>query len=781
MRFLSLVPHWGKRVALLASIVAAGTMLQAQSTGSLEGTVRLEANGDPLHNATVMIVELGRVAETDSDGRYFFEGVPAGAYSIISYTAALTSDTRLVEIAAGQSRSVDFSLRLSPLQHEITVTAKGRQETAFEAVQSVISVNPYQIAQRQATSIGEVLEGEIGVAKRSFGPGSTRPIIRGFDGDRVLVMQDGIRTGSLASQSGDHGEPIDPSNQERLEVLKGPATLLYGSNAVGGVVNAITGHHEIHAQPHQGTRGRISSVAGSANEHFGGSFNVEHGIENWLFWIGGGGQRTDDYSTPEGDVENSASRISNANGGFGWFGEKGFASIDYRFNDGRYGIPFAEEFHGHEEGEEEEGEEEEEEELENVDIAFRRHNVRFSSGIRNLGTAIDSFNFTLNYSDWNHDELELLEGGEQEVGTTFDNQQFIYRGVFEQSQRGMLSGSFGFWGLHRDYDVAGEEALSPPVDQNSFALFALQELSFEGVKLQFGGRLEHTDFEPQAPVLRGHDHGEGEEEGEEEEEGELVTLPDRDFTGVSGGIGVRVDTWDGGAFVANFTSSYRAPALEELYNFGPHVGNLAFEVGDPDLERERSNGFDLSLRHLDERVRAELNFFYYDIQDFVFLAPTGEVEDGLIEAEFLQGDSRFVGVEAEIDVGVHEYVWFNFGFDAVDAELTDSDEPLPRIPPFRARVGLDLRYQGLSVRPEIVTASERDVDDIFSTETRTGGYTVFNIGASYTLPGRHLTHHFAFDVFNLGDKLYRNHVSFIKDLAPEIGRGVRFAYVLDFY
>ena len=765
----------------------------AQGNGRLEGRVALQSSGHPIHYATVMVVELSQTTETDSDGRYALE-LPPGSYSVIAFASSMNAPKQLVEIQSGETRTLDFQLEISPLQHEITVTAKGIQQPAFEAVHSVTSLGVAGLAARQAPGLGDLLEGLPGVAKRSFGPGSSRPVIRGFDGDRVLVMQDGVRIGSLASQSGDHGEPLDSTSLEHVEVLRGPATLLYGSNAIGGVVNAISHHHEIHTQPHQGTRARVSTVVGSTNGHLGGSFTAEHGVRDWIFWIGGGGQRTNDYDTPVGKVENSQSRISNGNTGLGFFGERAFASLEYLFNEGRYGIPFAAEFHAHGHEEEDHGEDEDdadghedEEELDAVSVAFRRHNIRFTGGLRNLGSWIEAFKLSLNHSSWGHDELEIFHGGDPiQVGTAFQNDQFVYRGVFQQSLRDVHSGSFGFWGMARDYQATGEEALSPPVDQKAFAVFVLQEFDFDRLRLQLGGRLEHTRFHPMGPQLRHRDHEEGHEGEEEDHEGgeekgeaELVTLPDRDFTGGSAGIGARFKLWERGALVAHFTSSYRAPALAELYNFGPHVGNLAFEVGNPNLERERSNGFDLSLRQSGDRVRAEAHFFYYDIDQFVFLAPSGETVDDLIEADFFQADSRFVGTELNLDVPLHTSVWLNLGLDMVAAELTASGESLPRIPPLRGRFGLDWRYRGFSLRPELVVAADRS--NIFSNETPTSGYTVLNLGAFYTLPRQHHIHNFALNVFNVEDRLYRNHVSFIKDLAPEIGRGVSFAYTVEFF
>ena len=730
-------------VLLLSSILCGSiSPMQAQTGGTLRGMVTLESQNAPVHGASVLIVQLGRSTLTDNEGVFEFSDLAPRNYTVVVHLHGLSDKQQTAQLKAGEITTLNFQVGLSPIKNEITVTASGKEETTFSSFQTVAALESIELAAKAKTSLGEVLESQPGVAKRSFGPGSSRPVIRGFDGDRVLILQDGIRTGTLSSQSGDHGETIDPLGLERLEVVKGPATLLYGSNAIGGVVNAVTGHHQILDHPHTGLRGFVTGIGGSANDHVGAAAGFEYGEKNWLIWETFSGQKTGDYHTPEGVIENSQTRVVNGSGGVGWYGDKAFASFGYGYDDSRYGVPFAARFEaagGAAAGEEEPL----------IDLKTQRHNARFNAGVRNQESFFHQFNLSLNYTQYEHQELE----GE-EVGTTFDNRQFVYRGVFDQKRTGPLTGSFGFWGMHRNYATAGAEALAPPVDQNALAVFGLQELDFDRVRFQFGGRLENNRYRP-------------------------VGLLDRSFTGFSGAAGIYLPLWRGGAFVTNFTHSYRAPALEELYNNGPHIGNLTFEVGNTQLRRERSNGLDFSLRHSSSRLRGQANFYYYSIRDFVFLAPTGRIEDGLVEADYLQGNSRFTGAEFELDLGLHPSLWLNLGMDLVDAELRQDNTPLPRIPPQRGRVGFEARYKGLSVKPELVMAAAQD--ELFATETRTAGYTVANVNASYTIAQQHLVHVLSASLFNLGDRLYRNHLSFIKDLAPEIGRGVRFTYTVRFF
>ena len=746
--------------------------MAGQSSGSIAGTV-INEEGVPVPHIIVMVVQTGNTAASGEDGKFLFTGIEPGIYDLFAEAASYTSQLKSVTVALGETVEAEMQLLLSPIHETVTVTARGRHETTFQAVQSVNALETFDISEKMATSIGEVLDGEPGVAKRSFGPGNSRPVIRGFDGDRVLILQDGMRTGSLGSQSGDHGEPIDPGNLESLEVVKGPATLLYGSNAIGGVVNAISRHHEIHQHRHDGTRGQITSGFGSNNGLAGANATFEHGAGNWMFWGGGGGQRTGDYRSGEGTIENSKSRVANGKFGLGWYGDSFYLSGGYTMLDGRYGIPFATAFHGDEEHGNEEDEHIDEEEPEGVDVAWRSHNLKLNTGFNDLNSFVNNIRVGLNYTDWQHNELEILPGGNEITGTAFSNKQFTWRGDADHAS-GRLNGTIGTWGTTRDYKATGAEALSPPVSQDSLAFYSLEELAYERVKFQFGGRIEHTRYSPQGSTSR---------PVQSTDTGDpvygTVYLPERSFTGYSGSAGLRAGLWADGAFVASVTSSFRAPALEELYNYGPHVGNLAFEIGNPYLEGERSNGFELSLRHAGDRVRAESNYFYYHINDFIFGAPTGESEDGLFVLDYQQGDSRFTGAEFGLDFGLNRHVWLNTGLDLVDAQLTEAGTPLPRIPPLRGRFGFDLRWEGLSLKPELVLAARQD--QTFATETKTAGYAVVNLKAAYTLPGLHSVHHFSFEVFNVGDTLYRNHVSYIKDLAPEIGRGVRVSWAVKFF
>ena len=740
----------------------------AQDTGTVQGAVALTADGSAVHGAIILIVGPGLVVTTDEVGAFIFEDVLVGTYEILAQREHLSANRETVTIESGRTSIVNFKLELSPVHEEVTVTATtGGQTTTFEAFNATTTLDSFDAVTNPVGTLAEALENQPGIARRSFGAGSGRPIIRGFDGDRVLIMEDGIRTGDLSSQSGDHGVNTDPNGLDRIEVVRGPATLLYGSNAVGGVINAITPHETFKDRLIAGTRGQVSIDSGSANAQAGTFANVQHAQDRLMVWTGGGTRRTGDYVTPVGTVENSGTTLTTGRVGIGYSGDQTFASSGITVEDGRHSVPFADKFHFH-------NEVDSHEEKLVVDIDSVRRVGRFDVGMRNLNSrAIGSFQVVANVIDWQHDEIEV-DSGIENTASVMNNRTYVVRADINQRRLGPVSGRFGVWTQIRNYSATGEEALAPATKQASIAAFAYEEIDLEQYQLQLGGRLERNGYTVGDRTSSNHDVL-------EEHAHELVppTVRNRDFIGGSASIGLRADLSPGNALVANLTRSHRAPSLEELYNFGPHVGNLAFEVGNPKLDAESTVGLDLSLRHRSNRLRGDANVYIYDITNFVFLNFEDKLVNGLRVASFRQGNGRFTGFDAKASLRIGSLAWANLGLGLVNAELTTTREALPRIPPLRGQLSVDLPYRGFTLTPEWNFTARQG--RVFRNETETAGYTIFNVRASYVWPARHMAHVLSVSAYNLTNALYRNHTSFIKDLAPEIGRGVKVGYSLRFF
>src|SRR5437016_4728497 len=550
------------------------------ASGAISGTVTLQPAGIAARGALITIVELRQSVLTDAKGAFVFESIPAGKYQVVAHLDRVADVVKRVEISSGD-QSIDFQLLLAPVREEVIVTASGSAESVDASYQSVSSVGALELAQRNPVSIGEALEGQLGIAKRSFGPGSGRPIIRGFDGDRVLVLQDGLRLGGIASQSADEVEPIDVLSLDRVEIVKGPATLLYGSNAIGGVVNGIS-TNDVYRR---GLSGYLTTFGGSNNWQDGASAGFKYGFKNFLVFGSGGGQKTNDYRTPLGTVLNSYARGGNVSEGAGWFPRTGWLAFSYSFDGRRHGLPV---------------------EPDEVDFEFlkeRRHGYEVKGGWRKLRGFIEGGDFAVRYNDYKVREFEFeSDENKTELDSIATNKNFNYRANFVHRRIGKLSGTFGFSGFTRDFLSVGEEAPAPHTKQHSFAAYGLERVDLERVGFQFGGRVEQNGYDPEGNFRK------------------------RKFVGFSGSAGVRVPLWTGGSLVANYQHSFRAPALEELYNNGPHPGILVFDIGNQNLKAEQGDGVDFSLRHNTQRLRLETSVYYYNIRNFVFTAFTGQTD-----------------------------------------------------------------------------------------------------------------------------------------------------------
>ena len=714
------------------------SLLRAQghpdAVGAIQGSVTLRPAGVRVRNALVTIAELKRSALTDANGEFEFVAVPPGKYELIAHLDRVPDVVKSIEVDAGVF-TVSFELTVAPVSEQVTITASGSIESLGASYQAVNSASALELAQKNTVSLGEALDNQTGIAKRSFGPGSGRPVVRGFDGDRILVLQDGLRTGSIASQSADEAEPIDVLALDRIEIVRGPATLLYGSNAIGGVVNAISASDVFQ----QGWSGYLTTFAGSGNQQMGASAGFRFGIRAFMFFANGGSQKAGDYRTSIGNVRNSYARGGDFSGGFGWFPRKGWLTFSSSLDARRHGVPVRAD------------------ELDLEYLKERRRSFDLKGGLRDLDGFVRNINFGVRHNSYRVREFEFeTDENVTELDSLATNRNFNYFANFDHRRRGRFSGTFGLSGFTRDYESVGEEAPAPHTKQNSFAAYALERVDLERLGLQFGARVEKNGYKPEG------------------------NLRSRNFIGFSGSAGTRLRLWTDGAIVANYQHSFRAPALEELYNHGPHPGILVFDIGNPELKAEQADGMDLSLRHNSRRLRIDSGVYYYAFRNFVFPALTGAMDtgSGLPIVDYDQGRARYVGAEASVEGEVLPTLWLTGRMDYTRATLTDLKQSLPRIPPLRATVGLDWRRNAFSLRPELLLVNRQS--RVYLNETPTAGYAVFNLSASYTFATARTAHVVSVSVYNMSDALYRNHLSFIKEFAPEIGRNLRVSYTMRF-
>lgn len=652
-------------------------------------------------------------------------------------------------------------------EHEATRTLETLEVTASPLRNSIDDLaRPVEVLTgealdaRKAGTLGETLERQAGVQSSYFGAGVGRPILRGQDGARVQVLSSGTSAMDVSTVSADHAVGIEPFLADQIEVLKGPATLLYGSGAIGGAVNVVDGRVPT-AQVGRTVSGRAEIRHGSVDDQTTGMARVDadagaltlhadlfrrdandYRIPGYAFSPGLVAEELAEGEDPEhfarGRLPNSELTTEGGALGASWFGERawfGMAASTYRSN---YGIPPGAHAHG---GEEEDHEGEEEEEVVRIDLRQDRFEAR--GGVREVGL-FEEVNWRVTRSLYEHTELE----GDA-VGTRFDNDGLEARVEAVQRERNGWRGAFGLQFGHRDFSAVGDEAFVPPSVTRDLGVFALQEKDFGDFKLEFGARHDRVRTDP---------------------EGSAPTASVGATSLAAGGL------WRFSEAVhlgVNLNRAERAPTAEELFSDGPHVATQSYELGDATLDKEVALSGELGLHLHHGRFDGSVSVFRTQFTDFIYLADTGEELDGLPARAWVQGDATFSGWEAELGVELADNasgLWHLRLFaDAVDAKLDDGGR-LPRIAPGRVGADLDWSRGAWRARVGVVRVSEQD--EVAVMETPTDGYTLVDAGVAYHWDVGSAGWEAFLEGRNLGDQEARAHTSYLKDFAPLPGRNV---------
>jgi iron complex outermembrane receptor protein len=510
----------------------------------------------------------------------------------------------------------------------------------------------------------------------------------------------------------------------------------------------------------RGSSGNFTFDLGSGAREAGGAGDMHVGNGRFALHFGGGANRSGNVRTPEGSVANSQSRSGFGNVGFAWTGATQYAGASYGYDDMKYGTPVVEGG--------------------NISLTPRRHALSVRAGGEKLDGLFDSYRVTLAVRRYKHDELNL---GDVETAFTNNTDELEVMGAHRAI--GRVKGSVGAWALNRAFDAQGEEALSPAVDQRGVAVFLYEEATWPHVTLQFGGRVDHARYMP-------------------------VGEAERTFTTGSGSLGALFRPPVAGdrlALAFSVARAARYPALEELFYYGLHAGNFAFEVGSPALEPEHALGVDLSFRWQLPRASGEVTYFRNNIDGYIFrrpLSPTqflAQVPDYVARfparddtaeraaevlldpeappiVEYVAQDSVLQGIEAHSDLTLSSHVTAELGLDYVRGTLQGTGDPLPRLPPLRGRVGLRYQYNAFQAGGDLTVASRQD--RILDNETVTDGYQLLKLFAAYSFGNGNTVNTITARVDNVTNELYRNHLSLIKDYVPEMGRSVKVLYNITF-
>jgi iron complex outermembrane receptor protein len=693
------------------------------------------------------------------------------AFSVLLASVAMPGLAQTVTTAAPAPVQLH-----GPTDPQIIVTAPYWRDRKLVATAVTVLQGDALLREARST-IGETLARQPGVSSTFFGPNASRPILRGLDAERVRILTDGIGSFDVSNTSVDHAVAINPLLANRIEVLRGPAALLYGSGAIGGVVN-IQDRRIPRDIPDRAFHLDGVGNFGSAAEERGGSasLNVPAGKSGVVLHADGSFLQTGDYRTggyvfsqalrdaaaaeggdvaedaqARGRVENTAARTWDLAGGFSYIAPDGGSfGVVLSHLSNRYGIPNGLELdsgHAHEEEHEEDEHDEEGHGHDDITLDMRQTRVDARAEVPMFGTPFEKLNVRFGWAEYQHDEIE----GSGEIGTTFRNNSFEGRAELVQQVRDGWKGASGIQYFDRNFDAFGEEAYIPRNTTQQFGLFTLQEFDLGAVRAEAGARYENTNFASSVVGVR------------------------RSFNSLSLSGGLSVALGDAFRLAASVARSERAPSAEEMLSNGAHAATRAFEVGNPDFDKERQTGVEAVLRGRGTGWRVELSGFYNRFNNFIFLNPTGEIEDDLPVFEYEQRNADFWGFEAEAAVTVARLGETRFDVtglaDYVRATVSEGAGPAPRIPPLRLLGGVEASggIVGGRVEVEHVTRQTR----IAAFETETPAWTMINASVTVRPFGADSETAIVLSANNIFDVEARRHASFLKDVAPLLGRDIR--------
>jgi len=669
------------------------------------------------------------------------------------------------ELIAQELEHSDLSIE------EVIVTStlhRSRADTAMP----VSILTGEELREKVAATLGETLQDQVGVSVASFGAGVGSPVIRGQGGNRVQVLQGGIGNIDASAISADHANSLEPALAERIEVIRGPATLLYGNGAIGGVVNvidnriprsmpqAISGIVETRnnsVSDQQVTVGRLEGGTGNIAWHLDGVYRESNDVEVPGFAINPASvDITDEEELEEllgsrGRLANSNTRATVKTAGASWIFDEGYIGFSLNRLENEYGIP------GHDDGHE--GEED------GVRIVMEQDRADIEMELP-LGGWFEELHGRLSAVDYQHVEVEPSG----EAGTLFEQDglegRFVLHLAGSENREGVIGAHFS----HRDFSAVGEEAFIPSTDIDSVALFTLHSIDRGDFTYEFGLRAENQSLQQNRGAC------------------------DSDNTTWSGSTSAIWRFSEQSNLLFSVAHSQRSATVGELFSnidtacgelptelLVEHAATQRFEIGLPDADAESSTNFEIGLRkHLGD-VRGEVNLYYNDISDYIFLNDTGVFLDDVEVSRYQQSDALFYGMEVEVNFplrrsGDHLSELSLFG-DYVRAEF-DSQGNAPRIPPLSA--GFELRHSHVSWQTKLRWTEVQNQSDTGINEARTGGYTLVNYYADYHLPFGNSETLLFFKANNLLDEEIRHHTSLLKDLAPAPGRSIEVGLRLEF-
>ena len=705
----------------------------ADTTLHVTGIVRSAETGTPLAGAIATMASTGGRSVTHGDGSFRIAVPDAGPHRLrierLGYAAVA------IDVRPGEPAGAEMEVAAIPLPG-VVVTSVLDPTSADEAIRPSTVFTHEELQRNMASTVAQMVASVPGAAVSSMGPGTSQPVIRGLGGDRILMLEDGQRVGDVVSSGPDHATALSPSSARRIDVIRGPSAILYGSNAIGGVINVV--REEVpRSVPYRAT-GFTSVQARTATRAIGGGSQVTVGItEHVPLRVEVNKRQGGDLRTPVGILAGTQIDTWSVAAGTSWVDDWGYAGGAFRFFRNDYGIPGGF-LGGHASA---------------VRTEQERAAGRFRSVIR-PGRAFEAIELDAGYTWYQHHEWEPPNI----LGTLFERQ--IASG--EARARHAAWGPFasGAVGARVSWEHLGfgGALYSPNTRRRTQAVYVLEEVRLDPVVIEAGLRYDRVALEPN-----------------KEELSDIGHIRARSFSSVSGSLGALVRVTDGFTLGASVGRAFRTPDVHELYSEGPHLAANSFDVGNPSLDTETGLGIDVFARLTRENLGAEVAWFRNTISGYIFPQATGKLSRILLPVyQYVGEDALLTGFESQVGWSLPAGFKVEAAASHVQGTLRATNEPLPFIPPFQGRLAAGYAPVDWFVEAEARMAGTQERTGRF--EEPTDGYVILGLsgGLRLTVAGR--LHIVTLHLENIGNTEYRNHLSRVKEVMPEAGRSVSVAY-----
>ncbi|MEX2572675.1 MAG: TonB-dependent receptor [Balneolaceae bacterium] len=739
-------------IFITSAAYSTGRTDDEDTAGTVSGIILDSETGEPVSFAYLHLEEINRTTTTDRNGRFRLTNIPEGSYTVTIHRIGYSSRSRSITVRDDETTNLEFEIRPTVLSGQaVQVTADAEGTTGSNLEHASVKIIGEQLRRDLGTTLSGTLDNQAGISERSMGAAPGRPVIRGLGDERVLILEDGERTGDVSWTSGDHAVAVDPSSADEIEIARGPAALEFGSGAIGGVINVV--RNQIPNSVPGQTTGTLSLQGSTVNGGLmsAGSVNVPWN-EDFVFNADLNGRIGSDYRLPDGRLPNTSLRSSSNSFGGSYIRPWGYTGLAGSMYLSKYGIP-PDPDGGHSGG---------------VDIEMSKYQAEGRAELLVRGPVFTLLETRASIIRYHHVEIE--PGGI--IGSQYDMDTAVASVKLRTRGRGILdSGVVGIWGEFTDYAVAGSR--TPNSNAFSGALFAIQEADISTLHLEAGLRLNHATSLP-----------------EEERMGRIGHVRERHFTGLESSVSAIYDFGRGFFLGSTFMHSWRSPSLEELYSEGPHLAVYSFEVGNPDLDPERGLGSELFARFKQDNASIELTGYYNYFGNYLHAQNTGERRPpryDLDTYQYLGTRATIYGAELSSEFQLHSKLAIDGNMSLTmgdrvvseeEMELTDlqeTEQPLPLIPPLQGNIALRYyAFNNFSISGRVRMAARQERLGEF--ETSTDGYTVTDLTAQYTLGWGTTLHTISVNALNLFNTEYHNHLSLVKDLFPEPGRSVNLLY-----